>query len=146
MISTWDNSHRQSIDNSFANLKWRLFLPALFSVVLCICIQGCDPVDGSLLGLPVDPTPKIDGKIDAPSRKFLGVPISKIAIIVRKEDYLAREYDREIEDIFISQATRKGYRVASRSDIESITKEMEFERSSGLTDSDIAAIGRILNV
>jgi hypothetical protein len=68
-------------------------------------------------------------------------------IVVRggEQFRLYTETKRLIEDEFVSELLRKGYNVASRSDVEAILKESRFQRS-GLTDQDAAQVGRILNV
>lgn len=52
---------------------------------------------------------------------------------------------RSIEDEFVQVLMRKGYKVVSRSDVQSVVKEQGFQRS-GLTERDAAALGKILNV
>jgi hypothetical protein len=80
-----------------------------------------------------------------PSPMFLAKPPQKIAVIVLRSvnSYIP---DREIEDVFIRASISKGFRVVSRSDIEPLLREMEFQKRSGLTDKDAAELGRILNV
>lgn len=68
----------------------------------------------------------------------------KIAIFVQ-ENRFARSQNRNIEDTFISGLLVKGYSIATRSDMDSITKEMKFQQS-GLTDSDASKLGKMLNV
>jgi hypothetical protein len=53
--------------------------------------------------------------------------------------------ERAVEDEFVQVLLRKGYTVSSRSDLEAVIKEQHFQRS-GLTESDAAAIGKVLNV
>jgi hypothetical protein len=52
---------------------------------------------------------------------------------------------RLLEDEFIFVLLNKGYSIASRSDVESIIREMRFQHS-GLTDQDAARLGKLLNV
>jgi len=68
--------------------------------------------------------------------------IPKIAVLVLPARPLPT---RMIEDEFITVLIRKGYKVPSRSDLEELMKESKFQRS-GLTDSDAARLGKILNV
>jgi hypothetical protein len=53
---------------------------------------------------------------------------------------------REVEEEFMRTTIEKGYTVASRSDIERLQRELQFQ-ASGATEADkITKIGRILNV
>lgn len=52
---------------------------------------------------------------------------------------------RFIEDELIMQLMQKGYTLASRHDMEALTREMQFQ-NSGLTQADAARLGRLLNV
>jgi len=54
---------------------------------------------------------------------------------------------RRMEDEFTMEIIRKGYSVVSRSDVERVTKEIQFQHS-GLTDpaQQASKIGKILNV
>ena len=75
---------------------------------------------------------------------FYNQKIDKIAIIVINET----RYDlplRLIEDEFFSKTLQKGYKLASRSDIDNVMKEMKFQQSS-LSESDASKIGQFLNV
>lgn len=78
------------------------------------------------------------------SESFANSPPSKIAIFVEK--YTGARYSpRDVEDTMTIGLMRKGYTVASRSDVETITKEQGFQ-NSGMTDSDAARMGKMLNV
>lgn len=52
---------------------------------------------------------------------------------------------RQIEDVMAQALFSKGYRLAARSDIKSLMKEITLQ-TSGLTDADAARVGRLLNV
>lgn len=52
---------------------------------------------------------------------------------------------REVEDEFMRAAIEKGYILAARSDIESLIKELKFQKSN-LTEKQAAEIGHVLNV
>jgi uncharacterized lipoprotein YajG len=67
--------------------------------------------------------------------------INKTAIFVDGGDAFATE----IEDAFITAAFRKGYRVSDRSDVDKVLQEIRFQQS-GLTESDAARLGKMLNV
>jgi hypothetical protein len=56
---------------------------------------------------------------------------------------------RRMEDSFTMEIIQKGYSVVSRSDVQRVLQEVNFQRNSGLTDSGdrtAAKIGKILNV
>ena len=55
------------------------------------------------------------------------------------------EEQRLVEDEFVRILLEKGYSLASRSDIASVVKEQQFQRS-GLTEDNAAALGKLLNV
>lgn len=73
--------------------------------------------------------------------------VEKLAVLVQetRRYNIPKEVDRLIEDEFISVILDKGYSVASRSDIDTIAKELKFQRS-GMTESDAARLGKVLNV
>ena len=50
-----------------------------------------------------------------------------------------------VEDEFVQTLIRKGYSLVSRSDIQAIIKEKQFQKS-GLTEDNAAAVGKLLNV
>jgi len=50
-----------------------------------------------------------------------------------------------IEDVFTQEIIGKGYRYASRSELQPVLNELKLQ-DSGLTDADAATIGKILNV
>ena len=52
---------------------------------------------------------------------------------------------RIVEDEFMAELMKKGYTVASRSDVEAVLKELDFQNKSGLTDADAARVGKMLN-
>jgi hypothetical protein len=56
------------------------------------------------------------------------------------------DQQRLVEDEFVQALLQKGYSIASRSDVAAIVKEQGFQRNSGLTESDAARIGKVLNV
>lgn len=59
--------------------------------------------------------------------------------------------ERAVEDEFIGSLLQKGYKVASRSDVEKLMQEIAFQESgktkqAGLPDNKVAQIGKMLNV
>jgi Curli production assembly/transport component CsgG len=52
---------------------------------------------------------------------------------------------RLVEDQFVEILLQKGYNVVSRSDLQSVIKEQQFQRS-GLTEDNAAELGKLLNV
>ncbi|MEI7775569.1 MAG: CsgG/HfaB family protein, partial [Verrucomicrobiota bacterium] len=83
------------------------------------------------------------------SLNFRPQAISKLVVLVQTNNNNRQNevhgFDRTIEDEFIPVLLRKGYTLASRSDVDSITKEMRFQ-NSGMTDKDAAEVGKMLNV
>jgi hypothetical protein len=76
----------------------------------------------------------------------------KLAIIVTDEAHhhnsrsqSQSNAERFVEDEFMPVLLKKGYSIATRSDVQAIVKEQRFQRS-GLTESDATKIGKILNV
>lgn len=63
----------------------------------------------------------------------------------------AANFVRAVEDEFIGGLLQKGYKVASRSDVEKLKVEIEFQESgktkqAGLSDNQVAHLGKMLNV
>jgi hypothetical protein len=54
--------------------------------------------------------------------------------------------NRQIEDVFMRNLLSKGYKLVSRSDIQKLLEEADFQRESALTDGDVVRIGKMLNV
>jgi Curli production assembly/transport component CsgG len=85
--------------------------------------------------------------------KFNPQSVPKLAVIVAGQQgrgfggFNATQSDQQrlVEDEFVQALMTKGYSIASRSDVEAIVKEQRFQRS-GLTESDAARLGKILNV
>lgn len=72
----------------------------------------------------------------------------RIAILVAdntREFYRNEGIIRQVEDEFMSTAIQRGYTVATRSDVERILEEQDFQRSD-LTEKEIAKAGQILSV
>ena len=66
----------------------------------------------------------------------------KLAVLVESNKELP---SRMIEDEFMKLLIAKGYTISSRSDVESIMKELKFQHS-GLTDDNASEVGRMLNI
>lgn len=77
-----------------------------------------------------------------PSPNLMNQSIKKLAILVQAEKDVSQ---RRIEDEFITSLLQKNYQVASRSDLEQLMEEMNFQHSH-ITDSDAVRIGKVLNV
>jgi len=129
------------------------------SLVLCLWAAGRleaqekkSGVGGGLRGkpgpgrqLPGGRTAHLETSAD-PS--FNPEKIPKLAVIVFGPQHRNRgqtDSERCVEDVFVGVLMRKGYSVVSRSDLQSVFEEQRFQKS-GLTESDAAAIGKILNV
>jgi hypothetical protein len=107
----------------------------IFQAFLCVLSSA------TLLGcaLPPSSARQPSGVV---SQSFVRSPPDKIAIVVEKS--IGTRYSpRDVEDTITIGLMRKNYTVASRSDVDTITKEMGFQQS-GLTDKDATKIGRCL--
>ena len=74
--------------------------------------------------------------------------LAKLAIVVAGEgrrQAIQTNQQRLVEDEFVQVLIRKGYSLASRSDIQAIAKEQAFQKS-GLTEGNAVALGKLLNV
>ncbi len=81
---------------------------------------------------------------------FTPAKITKLAVVVvgdsRGRSMKAQsDQQRLVEDEFVQVLIDKGYSLVSRSDIQAVAKEQEFQRS-GLTEDNAAALGKLLNV
>jgi PBP1b-binding outer membrane lipoprotein LpoB len=88
-----------------------------------------------------DPETSID-------QSFTPSELKKLAVIVasdQKRRTVPWDYPRLVEDIFVETLLKKGHVIVARSDIGSVLKEQNLAKS-GLTDSDAAAAGKLLNV
>jgi len=103
----------------------------LVLAVLCTALIGCTTT-----------TSRKGQSQSVAARSFDANQIPKIAVLMQEYHGVSTGL---IEDEFIAALLDKGYQVASRSDIEYVLKELRFQRS-GLTDSDAAQIGKMLNV
>lgn len=63
----------------------------------------------------------------------------------RREEQKNSQLFDLIEDVFTQEIIGKGYRYASRTQLQLVLKELKLQ-NSGLTDVDAATIGRILNI
>ena len=119
-------------------MMWYLTLPLL---LLCVnlfagCKQLQEIYEMSLPRAEYTTSPSFDP-----------IKFNKVAILVEDNTRRFRRsgYLRQVEDEFVQAVIRKGYTVATRSDIEQIKKELKFQ-DSGWTDEDIMEVGRMLNV
>jgi hypothetical protein len=55
------------------------------------------------------------------------------------------DQQRQVEDTFVQVLVDKGYRLVSRSDVQALLKEQQFQ-NSGLTEDNAVAVGKFLNV
>lgn len=115
-------------NNGDMEMKKRCFLMLL----LIACTAACATETG-IKTLEVK-------SVVAPQYKALNV--SKIAILVKPYRDLPL---RIVEDEFMKFLIAKGYTISSRSDVETIKKELKFQHSD-FTDKDMVEIGKILNV
>jgi len=107
-------------------------------LALGLSLVGCGPLSGSR---------KLAAAQTRSSLSFDPKALSKLVVFAQgtRDLRLPESSARVIEDEFILMLLDKGYSVASRTDAESILREMKFQHS-GLTDQDAAQVGRLLNV
>ena len=150
------------------------FHQVITGVFLLMVLSGCaidtkkiaESVSEHIEDVVVDTTNKtvdktIEGSVDRkvqstteqniPAPKVANSPdfdqklIEKLAIVVRVEKKYENLPYRRIEDQFMLALLNKGYQIASRSDIDNIVEELNFQYSS-LSEENIAEIGKVLNV
>lgn len=113
-------------------------------MALVLLASGCAELKRGLLGDPPSPPPPPPRAKWTQSPDFSPASISKLAVI--SEDTIRGDsFMTTIEDEFIKAALGKGYKVASRSDVDRVMQEIRFQRS-GLTEGDAARLGKMLNV
>ena len=114
-------------------------LAAVSVLALVAAAAGCRTEDG---GYRVEATA---------AASFDPAALDRVAVVPRgagRERYGGGEsgLDQLLEDAFVPALMRSGYAVASRSDVQRVLEELQFQHTSGLTDSDAAKMGRLLNV
>lgn len=113
-------------------------------LLLEVCSTGCSTRMGSgMLARPMHETPKSTVK-SSPSSAFRPETIGRIAVIgLGKEE----EGIRVIEDGMTEELLAKGYRLATRRDIERVFEELRLQRATNaLTEQEVASLGRKLGV
>lgn len=80
------------------------------------------------------------------SPAFHEVKPEKIALVDISGDIRGDAPKNQVEDFFIAEMLKKGYRVIERSRVNKILNEQDFQQSDRTTDSEAAQIGKILNV
>jgi hypothetical protein len=82
------------------------------------------------------------------SQGFDPQEVGKIAVLIRDNAdlYYRRGMRRRVEDAFEQAAARKGYRLATRSQVEAIKEEINFQSGTPWTASDGAEPGHLYNV
>lgn len=80
------------------------------------------------------------------SPAFHDVEPEKVALVDIKGDIRGDAPKNQVEDFFISEMLKKGYRVIERSRVNKVLEEQDFQRSDRTTDSETSQIGKILNV
>jgi hypothetical protein len=77
--------------------------------------------------------------------------LTKLAIVVTGRErtrglfQTPTDQQRLVEEQFIAALLQKGYTLASRTDMQSVVKEQQFQ-NAGLTEDNAAALGKLLNV
>jgi hypothetical protein len=118
-------------------------------LIVAIFIGCASPPKESLLDDPAEPVQSTK------SASFESAGIRSVAIVALDKNsefpYLRGHADpygpirAVLEDRFTASLLKKGYTVSSRSDVQSVLKEVGFQ-NSGLTESNAATLGRMLNV
>ena len=84
------------------------------------------------------------------SANFNPEKFSRVAVVaIAEQPNINPGLLRRMEDEFTMEIINKGYSVVSRSDVQRVMKEIDFQQNSGLTDSGertASKIGKILNV
>jgi len=126
------------------------------SLVVAVLFLLASPWCGSR---PVDARPSKGARAPETSsdESFRAQDLAKLAVIVstegRRQDSRGNprqtqtqsDPQRLVEDVFVQTLLEKGHVVVARSDIKAVLKEQELA-SSGLTDDNAAAMGKLLNV
>jgi len=68
----------------------------------------------------------------------------KVAVLV--ESKYQSELSEDVEAIFSAKSLESGLRVITRTDLDKILKELNFQYGSKITDNEAAEIGRLANV
>jgi len=125
-----------------------MHLPLAF-VFLGLIASGCMVADG-LMGTNLSrrPPPKPVEARWQEAAGFSPQAVPKIALFA--EDMSQHHWNssagiiRGMEDRFLVKLLEKGYQVPARSDLDKVMKEINFGQS-GLTDTDAAKLGKMLN-
>ncbi len=99
--------------------------------------MGFREVTSDMDGLPVS-------SVDAKSLTKLAV-LTVGNTIHRPGNEIQNDNQRLVEDEFLQVLLDKGYSLVSRSDIASVVKEQQFQKS-GLTEDNARQLGKLLNV
>jgi len=70
----------------------------------------------------------------------------KVALVDVTGDISGDAAKNQVEDFFIAEMMKKGYRVIERSRVNEVLQEQDFQRSDRTTDSEASRIGKVLNV
>jgi len=141
------NQKRGSVSSLRLALRLSFFFAAAAVPTSCT-VDGTWSVNSGPAAAPDSPPPA--AWHSAPG--FSGASLTKIAIIT--EDSARNGWGGQanqspastaLEDSFIQAAFQKGYRVSDRSDVDKVLNEIHFQQS-GLTESDAARLGRMLNI
>ena len=126
--------------------------PAAPHVLLALALV-VSPVVSSVAGCRGSQSVVIGDKPQAQSTRsssFRPQAHEKIAVLVRDNAHLYyRREDgarRQVEDAFEQEAARRGYRLATRSQVEAIKEEIDFQSDSPWTADEGAEPGDLYNV
>lgn len=127
-------------------LNFKIYSFAAISFFLAGCAKNSSPSRSS------NPNPI---SIISPALKSANIEktaIVSIKVLNERKNFVNRRGEQKnsqlfaaIEDVFTQEIIGKGYRYASRAELQTILKELELQ-NSGLTDVDAAKIGKILNI
>ena len=135
------NSNTSKIRN---HLRHILLTPLFLAITLGL--SGC-------MDVPPNYAPEVLRKPQAfqpatgtPLPNFAAANITKIAVVgVDGSGPDTAMLEGIVDEEFAAELIRKGYTTASRKDVQKVQKELDFQTRSGLTDSNAAAMGKMLN-
>ncbi len=80
------------------------------------------------------------------SPAFHEIKPDKVALVAISGDIRGEAPKNQVEDFFVAEMLRKGYRVIERSRVDKVLAEQDFQHSDRTTDSNAARLGKVLNV
>jgi len=116
----------------------------IFSIFLCFFMAGCVPNEFMTEFVPYERQP-VEPKVTT-MPLFNKKALERIGIYVKDNTRRVRQGGiRRVEDEFARILIEKGYHLASRSDIDLLSKELDLQHSAA-TENAIAQKARLLNI